>query len=169
MADPNVLHLAHYTIVVRDISLAEAFYCKVMGADVIRRSWKPEEPDPVGDQRARRFSQFQLGSVIFDAFEEPAGPWPERRNLTQHPHYAFEVKSLKESGQRLDKHRIPHEWNTFHGPGVGIYFSDPDGNHLEYIESHGHSKEGIKFGDPDWPELQYDFDPGNGQGSKVSR
>ena len=64
MADPNVLHLAHYTIVVRDIRLAEAFYTKVMDVDVIRRSWKPDEQDPVGDKRGRRFSQLKLGSVV---------------------------------------------------------------------------------------------------------
>ena len=92
----------------------------------------------------------------------------ERRNLTQHPHYAFEVKSLKDSSQRLDEHKIPYEWNTFSGPGVGIYFSDPDGNHLEYIESRGHSKEGIKIGDPDWGNLQYDFNPETANGSKVT-
>jgi len=102
MADPNVLHLAHYTIVVRDIRLAEAFYAKVMDADVIRRSWNPDEPDPPEGKKHRRFSQLKLGSVVFDAFEEPFGPWPERRNLTQHPHYAFEVKFLKESSIRLD-------------------------------------------------------------------
>ena len=64
MADPNVLHLAHYTVVVRDIRLAEAFYAKVMDADVVRRSWKPEEPDPVGDQRGRRFG-FPATMVMF--------------------------------------------------------------------------------------------------------
>ncbi len=69
MADSNVLHLAHYTVVVRDIRLTEAFYGKVMGADVIRRSWNPEGPDPTGENRRRRFSQFKLGSVVFDAFE----------------------------------------------------------------------------------------------------
>ena len=168
MADPNVLHLAHYTIVVRDIHLAEAFYAKVMDVDVMRRSWNPDEPDPPEGKKHRRFSQLKLGSVVFDAFEEPCGPWPERRNLTQHPHYAFEVKSLKESSIRLDEHNIPYEWNTFNGPGVGIYFSDPDGNHLEYIESRGHSKEGIKFGDPDWRRLQYDFDPQTGKGRLVN-
>jgi catechol 2,3-dioxygenase-like lactoylglutathione lyase family enzyme len=170
MADPNVLYLAHYTVAVRDIRLAEAFYEKVMGGDVIRRSWNPDEPDPTGsrEERAefvrshagmgRRFSQLKLGSVVFDIFEEPMGPWPEKRNLTQHPHYAFEVKSLEEACARLDEHNIPYGWSTFAGPGVGVYFSDPDGNHLEYIVSKGRSKEGVKIGDPDWTKLQYDFD-----------
>ncbi|HLY66517.1 MAG TPA: VOC family protein, partial [Chloroflexota bacterium] len=105
LADPNVSNLAHYTITVRSIRTAEAFYSGVMGADVLRRSWNPEEPDPVHTREeaeasgttldhGRRFSQFELGSVIFDAFEEPFGPWPEQRNVTQHPHYAFEVTSL---------------------------------------------------------------------------
>jgi catechol 2,3-dioxygenase-like lactoylglutathione lyase family enzyme len=180
MADENVLYLAHYTVTVRDIRVAESFYGEVMGADIIRRSWNPDEDDLAEsrEQRAdfvrkhegmgRRFSQFKLGSVVFDCFEEPAGPWPEQRNLTQHPHYAFEVKSLDEACRRLDEHGIPYGWSTFAGPGVGVYFSDPDGNHLEYIISRGYPKDGIKVGDPDWTTLQYDYDLDTAKASPVS-
>jgi catechol 2,3-dioxygenase-like lactoylglutathione lyase family enzyme len=170
VADENVLHLAHFTISVRDIRVAEAFYTQVFGVDVIRRSWNPDEPDSDDSRESRaafvrahegmgrRFSQFKIGSVVFDIFEEPAGPWPEVRNLTQHPHYAFEVTSLPTACARLDKHGIPYGWSTFAGPGVGVYFTDPDGNHLEYIVSRGYPKDGVKIGDPDWTTLQYDFD-----------
>lgn len=171
MADENVLYLAHYTITVRDIRVAEAFYTDVIGVDVIRRSWNPDEPDSEEsaadraefvrkhDGMGRRFSQCKIGTIIFDIFEEPAGPWPVLRNLTQHPHYAFEVTSLPDAQARLDRHNIPYGWSTFAGPGVGIYFSDADGNHLEYIVSRGYPKDGVKIGDPDWTVLQYDFDP----------
>jgi catechol 2,3-dioxygenase-like lactoylglutathione lyase family enzyme len=161
MADPNVTHLAHFTITVRDIRVAEAFYAQIMGADVVRRSWDPDVPDPATtpeNPARRRFSQFHLGSVVFDAFQEPEGPWPELRNLTQHPHFAFEVHSLQEACARLDKASVPYQWATFTGPGVEIYFSDPDGNHLEYIISQGYPKDGVKNGEPDWTQLQYDFD-----------
>jgi len=179
VADPNVLYLAHYTVTVRDIRVAEAFYEHVIGADVIRRAWNPDEPDPSGtpeertkqiaarDGMGRRFSQFQIGTVVFDCFEEPTGWWPDRRSLFQHPHYAFEVKSLEEACSKLDKHNIPYGWSTFAGPGVGVYFSDPDGNHLEYIISRGYPKDGIKLGDPDWRQLQYDFDPKTLQATRV--
>jgi catechol 2,3-dioxygenase-like lactoylglutathione lyase family enzyme len=179
MTDANVLHLAHFTMSVRDIRAAEAFYAEVMGGDVIRRSWNPDEPETsenrqqlaefvrTHDGLGRRFSQLKLGSVVFDVFEEPAGPWPELRNLTQHPHYAFEVTSLPEACTRLDRHNIPYGWSTFAGPGVGVYFTDPDGNHLEYIVSRGYPKDGVKIGDPDWTQLQYDFDPLTAQATRV--
>ena len=171
MSDPNVLHLAHFTLCVRDIRLSETFYTGVMGADVVRRSWDPGADDPAGPppesstpagapRRGRRgFSQLHLGTVVFDIFEEPTGPVPERRNIAQHPHFAFEVRSLQDACDRLDRANVPYAWATFAGPGVEIYFSDPDGNHLEYIISQGYSKEGVKSGEPDWTQLQYDFDP----------
>jgi catechol 2,3-dioxygenase-like lactoylglutathione lyase family enzyme len=170
MANANVKGLAHFTIPVRNVARAERFYTEVLGADVVRRSRPDPETSEAGlsvqQKQARILARkgtgrnwiaVKLGDQVFDLFEELLGPWPARDNPHQHPHYAFEVESLEVAMEQLRSRGIPYAYCSFNGPGVGIYFLDPDGHHLEFVKSHGQSKEGIPEGDPDWANMTYEW------------
>jgi catechol 2,3-dioxygenase-like lactoylglutathione lyase family enzyme len=120
------IHLDHCVIHVSDWERANAFYGDVMGAEIIRR----------GAGFAYRFGGVQLNVH---------GPGIDAVPLAKHPvrpgnsDLCFRWSGPVETASaHLAAHGIPVELgpverNGAAGPGLSLYFRDPDGSLMEFI------------------------------------
>jgi catechol 2,3-dioxygenase-like lactoylglutathione lyase family enzyme len=156
----RVRGLDHVTIPCHDLAVAEDFYTRVLGAQLLLRV------DEAFLRRVGRFSDAEAGaihtSVVFDAgpridlFIQPEGQPPR---LAGHPHHAFAVSSreLLRWKRRLADAGVPTFGPTRLGPPgqASLYFNDPFGNHLELV-TRGFVAE-IPIGPPDMSRLVYEW------------
>jgi len=135
---PQVGAMDHSTIPVRDLALAQRFYCGILGASYFMR---------VGDETLRRYARaaaarngeeaypisgFLGGRTRVDLFRQQSGQPPVG---VGHPHLAFHVpaRRLLQWKEKLEAHGIPTEGPLQLGPPgqASLYFNAPFGNHLE--------------------------------------
>ncbi len=130
--------LDHVTIPVKDLGIAENFYCGVLGAgylmkvddETFRRFGRP--PAENHGDGAYHISVYVSGSTRIDLFLQSAGqPAP----TAGHPHFAFKVspKGIRKWRGVLEAKAIPFDGPLQLGPPgqASLYFNDPFGNHLE--------------------------------------
>lgn len=102
---------------VKDLRLAESFYCEVLGLEVGLRN----------DERNRVFLRAggQGGMIVL---MEDKGEWPKQ-------HLAFTVNEadIERAALRLREQGVEARGPVFHEwmPAKSVYFTDPDGHDLE--------------------------------------
>jgi catechol 2,3-dioxygenase-like lactoylglutathione lyase family enzyme len=135
------LALAHVTLPVTDLAVAEAFYVDLLGARLARRfdraTFVASRPDRAHEADAPNSPlhlalSFGPPEPELQLFLQPEGePSVER----PHPHVAFAVEpdALAELVTALLARGIPVEGPLRLGPPgqASVYFFDPFGNHLE--------------------------------------
>lgn len=143
---PKVDHLA---LVVKDLERSVKFYKEVFGGAAGRSRGFNEK-----DKRAGRpvHQLVTVGDYGFDLFvEDPKNPpKPDARFL----HFAFRIEpgEIDQALERLQKLDIPYDGPKVHGgsTSISIYFSDPDGYHLEFsakfADAETHRKEMERLG-----------------------
>lgn len=109
--------LYEIAIKVRDLSVAEPFYCDVLGLTEGLRD----------EQRKWLFLRAGGCGGMF-VFQEHQGEWPKQ-------HFAFTVQDedLEPAKALLEARGVTTEGPVFHEwmPARSLYFTDPDGNDLE--------------------------------------
>jgi catechol 2,3-dioxygenase-like lactoylglutathione lyase family enzyme len=140
LARPQLVHLDHVTIPVRDLDVARRFYCDILGAShmmtideaALRKFGRP--PAPNGGDGAYHHSLAFGGETRIDLFLQAAGQPPERQG---HPHFAFRVpaRHMMKWKARLEEKGVPTEGPLQLGPPgqASLYFNDPFGNHVEIV------------------------------------
>ena len=128
----------HVTIPVRDLALAQRFYCDILGADYFMRvddetlSRFGRPPAPRNGEGAHHISVFLGGKTRVDLFLQQMGQPPVEAG---HPHIAFHVapRQLLKWKAKIEARGIPTEGPLQLGPPgqASLYFNDPFGNHLE--------------------------------------
>jgi catechol 2,3-dioxygenase-like lactoylglutathione lyase family enzyme len=136
----------HVTVPVRDLALAERFYCGILGAnyfmrvddETLRRYGRP--PAARNGQGSHHISVFLGGKTRVDLFLQDSGQPPIS---VGHPHIAFKVpaRQLLSWREKLEGHGVATEGPLQLGPPgqASLYFNDPFGNHLE-LTCMGYSK-----------------------------
>ena len=126
----RLLGIDHVVLRVRDAERSVAFYRDVLGCTVERR------------QEAIGLIQLRAGDALIDLVpldgvlgrKGGAGPGPEGRNMD---HLCLRVDGFDPTAvtAHLAAHGIAAEAPASRfgagGEGLSIYFTDPDGNHLE--------------------------------------
>jgi catechol 2,3-dioxygenase-like lactoylglutathione lyase family enzyme len=108
--------ISEVALKVKDLSVAERFYCEVLGLEVGLR------------EERRKWLFLRAGRAGILLLQEDRGEWPKQ-------HFAFAVEQSRiESAAALLRERgitvagpVFHEWM----PGNSLYFVDPDGHDLE--------------------------------------
>ncbi len=120
------VHLDHCVIHVSDWARSTAFYRDVLGAEVIER----------GAGFAYRFGGVQLNCHGPGVVAEPLAAKPV---LPGNSDLCFRWPgTLEEAMAHLHRHGVsvergPVERNGAAGPGISVYFRDPDGSLMEFI------------------------------------
>ena len=120
------INLDHCVIHVSDWERATAFYRDVLGA----------EPVPVGRGFAYRFGGVQLNVHGPGQIGEPRARLPVMPGGSD---LCFRWSGpIEEAIAHLERHGVPVELgpvprNGAAGPGISVYFRDPDGSLMEFI------------------------------------
>jgi catechol 2,3-dioxygenase-like lactoylglutathione lyase family enzyme len=123
---PARITLDHCVIHVGDWARSTAFYCDVLGAEAV----------PVGVGFAYRFGPVQLNCHGPDqiGFPRAAVPvMPGNSDLCFEWHGSIEdaIAHLKHHGVAVELG--PVERRGARGPGISVYFRDPDGSLMEFM------------------------------------
>jgi len=128
--------LDHCVIHVSDWERSNAFYRDVLGAELVQRSagW------------AYRFGDKQLnvhgeGVQPAEVARIPVQPGNSDLCFEWNGPIADAIGHLKRSGIAVE--RGPMERFGAKGPGISIYFRDPDGSLMEFMSYHPSSREGL--------------------------
>jgi catechol 2,3-dioxygenase-like lactoylglutathione lyase family enzyme len=127
--------ISHYSLPVSDIDTSQTFYEEILGAEVFEDDNGPhrfgysDEDKALG--REKHVFLLVAGQHRIELLERD----PERKTpLGTHHAYAIGPNDVRGVERHLREHGIP-----FNGPcthrgtaAVSIYFSDPDGNALEF-------------------------------------
>lgn len=119
MSELAIQGIYEVAIRVKDLSKSEAFYCDVLGLAVGLRDG------------SRRWLFLRAGRTCggMVVLQEDQSNWPVQ-------HFAFTVmeKDLEHSCAHLARSGIEFEGPVLHEwmPAKSVYFSDPDGNDLEF-------------------------------------
>jgi lactoylglutathione lyase len=113
----SIRGLYEVAIPVKDLSRAEAFYRDVLGLEVGLR----DERRPWLFLRAGG----QAGVLLL---QEDKGEWP-----TQHFAFTVDANEIERAAATLQEHGVSVRGPVFHAwmPAKSVYFTDPDGHHLE--------------------------------------
>ena len=121
--DPQV-HIGHVHLKVADLERAVAFYCGVLGFELMQR---------MGDQAAFVSAGGYHHHIGLNTWESRGGTPPPRR-ATGLYHVAIRYpdrRALADALRRLDDAGIPLEGAADHGVSEALYLRDPDDNGLE--------------------------------------
>jgi catechol 2,3-dioxygenase-like lactoylglutathione lyase family enzyme len=152
------------TIPVRDLAVAERFYCGLLGGEVVMRFTEElmrarGRETHLTTSRGRDVSPLHL-SVSFgfgpriDLFLQS---WGQPEADQPHTHFAFRVSpsQIVRWKQKLEGVGVPTDGPRRLGPPgqASLYFNDPFGNHLE-IQTLGF-EHNIPIGPPEMERLAY--------------
>lgn len=161
-SDPDVyIGLAHVTVPVRDLEIAERFYVEVLGGKLVARidadALRKRHPGhPVNPHSIHLGILF--GSAEIDLFVQEDGQADPR---LAHPHIALAVhpEALDRLRERLRRYNVTAQGPNRRGPPghASVYFNDPFGNHLEFLTV-GYRGE-APFIPPRMAELAYSWTP----------
>lgn len=125
MDTPQLQHLAHLVLRVRDLERSVDFYQHVLGLELTSRAGQRMAfLTTSGSDRSHELGLLGLGEALSDPDTNRVGLY----------HFAWQLGSLgelEEFHQRLLERDVTIVGYGDHGIGVGIYFLDPDGNELE--------------------------------------
>jgi catechol-2,3-dioxygenase len=163
MTEIRIKRLNHFTLPVRDLARATAFWSEVMGGQVVYES----PPDQVAKGLARsRHAAIRLphtpedGPTV-DLFQETHRADTSEWDGWFHPHYAFEVEAadFADLQRHLEHHGVPYDGPRTHARNgsASLYFEDTDGNHLEFYCVSGYEDMTIPLGAPDRTHLAHDW------------
>jgi catechol 2,3-dioxygenase-like lactoylglutathione lyase family enzyme len=139
---PPIDGVAHVTLPVGDLAVAEAFYVSLLGASVVRRMdrecflrVRPERAHEADADNSPLHVTIRAGdSPEIDLFLQRE---LARHAPRPHPHLAFRVDhdELDAFRARLAQARIPLDGPRRLGPPghASVYFADPWGNTLELV------------------------------------
>jgi catechol 2,3-dioxygenase-like lactoylglutathione lyase family enzyme len=124
------IRLDHVVIAVSDWETANAFYRDVCGAELVRH----DEPAPT--RWRYRFGDQQLnvhgpGMLPQPVARIPAAPGMADLCLVWPGPIEEAVAHLERHGVEVEDGPVPR--NGARGPGMSVYFRDPDGSLLEFI------------------------------------
>lgn len=145
--------LHHYGLITADLDPMVEWYRKALGMTVNHRSKIPTiarvtHQGPPFSALAFISNDEMDHRIVF--FEIPkASADPNRLQHTGLQHVAFEcatVDDLLGTYVRLKKAGIPLRWAADHGPGISLYYQDPDRNSVEMFC--------YNFGSP-WTATEY--------------
>jgi catechol 2,3-dioxygenase-like lactoylglutathione lyase family enzyme len=150
----------HVTVPIRDLDVAQHFYCDVLGARLLERfdaalflRYRPGRECELDGPNSPLHLSIELGSgPRLDLFLQQDGqPAIPRAN----PHIAFEVEGedLDPAMAYLESAGVAVAGPTRLGPPgqASVYFFDPFGNKLELM-TNAYPRE-IPIGPPDWIAL----------------
>ncbi|CCO49478.1 putative Glyoxalase/bleomycin resistance protein/dioxygenase [Vibrio nigripulchritudo SOn1] len=124
----NAIH--HCAIICSDYAVSKAFYCDVLGLEVVAENYREERQSYKLDLRLPNGNQIEL----FSFPNPPLRPTqPEARGLR---HLAFSVDDLEQVIRHLEENNIevePVRVDEFTGCRF-TFFQDPDGLPLELYE-----------------------------------
>ncbi len=155
MNTKTIVHpkLHHYGLITADLDPMVEWYRKVLGMTVNHRSKIPAiarmtHHGPPFSALAFISNDEMDHRIVF--FEIPkATTDPDRRQHTGLQHVAFECTTLDDllgTYIRIKDSGIPLLWAADHGPGISIYYQDPDHNVVEMFF--------YNFGSP-WTATEY--------------
>jgi len=140
MNTQTIVHpkLHHYGLITADLDPMVEWYRKVLGMTVNHRSKIPAiarmtHQGPPFSALAFISNDEMDHRIVF--FETPkATTDPDRRQHTGLQHVAFECSTLDDllgTYIRIKNSGIPLLWAADHGPGISLYYEDPDRNVVE--------------------------------------
>lgn len=163
---PVIVGVAHQTLPVGDLELAEQFYVGTLGLTLVRRidaeafaTYVPERIAELdGGDDTPLHLELRCGALELHLFLQTGY---RRATLRPHPHLAFEVGAddLERFEARLRARGVPFDGPRRLGPPghASIYFPDPFGNLLELSTSSYTPPRGvgdIPIGPPDLRSLE---------------
>ena len=118
--------IGHLVLNVSDVEASEKFYTDLLGFEIATKR-------PDGSATFLTCGEIHHDLALFKApvDAEPAGP--NRLGLN---HFAVQIESLdglKELKNRLQESGVAVERTIDHGMTGSVYFSDPDGNGIEFF------------------------------------
>ncbi len=129
-ASLRLLGVHHIAIICADYAASKAFYCEILGLEIIREVYRAERDSYKLDLAVN-------GQYVIELFSFPSPPprasRPEARGLR---HLAFAVADVAAAIQRLAASQVacePVRVDEFTGRRF-TFFNDPDGLPLELYE-----------------------------------
>ncbi|EBO0186610.1 VOC family protein [Salmonella enterica] len=120
----------HIAIIATDYAVSKAFYCDILGFDLISEAWREERDSWKGDLALN-------GQYVIELFSFPFPPArPSRPEACGLRHLAFSVENVENAVAHLEKHQVKCEQIRV-DPYTGkrfTFFNDPDGLPLELYE-----------------------------------
>jgi catechol 2,3-dioxygenase-like lactoylglutathione lyase family enzyme len=145
--------LSHIGLKSADLGRTERFYVDVMGGSVLRRR---DEPD--------RRVWLDVRGVRLEIAE--VSRWPmlsdEHRQMLPTVSFLVVPDEVDPIVARLQSAGVPFREPMLKatGPGVGVYFADPDGNPLSLSCPEGYAREGLQRSlHNTWVPSPYEWDP----------
>ncbi|ECI0412201.1 TPA: VOC family protein [Salmonella enterica subsp. salamae] len=120
----------HIAIIATDYAVSKAFYCDILGFELISEAWREERDSWKGDLALN-------GQYVIELFSFPFPPArPSRPEACGLRHLAFSVENVENAVAHLEKHQVKCELIRV-DPYTGkrfTFFNDPDGLPLELYE-----------------------------------
>ena len=123
---PQPKRVGHLVLNVKDVEASAKFYTQVLGFDI-----SVKRPD--GSATFLTCGEIHHDLALFKA---PEGAEPIKPGALGLNHFAVQVadfEALKEVYQSLKEHGVKVQRTVDHGMTGSVYFSDPDGNGIEFF------------------------------------
>ncbi|EBD1315700.1 VOC family protein [Salmonella enterica] len=120
----------HIAIIATDYAVSKAFYCDILGFDLLSEAWREERDSWKGDLALN-------GQYVIELFSFPFPPArPSRPEACGLRHLAFSVENVENAVAHLEKYQVkcePIRIDPYTGKRF-TFFNDPDGLPLELYE-----------------------------------
>jgi catechol 2,3-dioxygenase-like lactoylglutathione lyase family enzyme len=141
---PSVLEdvaFCHLVVGVTDMDRALAFYCDVIGMEIVFDTLISGEPFDAALHASRKQEGRVVGGLLGGLMIEllslgakPSGK-PPRRSITGIHNVSLSVNDLDDTHRRITTAGYPPDQEPFEIEGVRMFFvKDPDGTPVEFIE-----------------------------------
>ncbi|ECK3992381.1 VOC family protein [Salmonella enterica] len=120
----------HIAIIATDYAASKAFYCDILGFELLSEVWREERDSWKGDLALN-------GQYVIELFSLPSPPArPGRPEACGLRHLAFSVENVDNAVACLKRHQVksePIRVDPYTGKRF-TFFNDPDGLPLELYE-----------------------------------
>ncbi|MDI5345335.1 VOC family protein, partial [Salmonella enterica subsp. enterica serovar Kentucky] len=90
----------HIAIIATDYAVSKAFYCDILGFDLLSEAWREERDSWKGDLALN-------GQYVIELFSFPFPPArPSRPEACGLRHLAFSVENVENAVAHLEKHQV---------------------------------------------------------------